>query len=185
MGINYGDHKKARCTLHLVFGMPIKIKEYLVKENTDVENINNLRAVLQQKMEDCLWLPKNNEQYFDKKKLITKKNTKLDFKSLKSLLEKDQPIIKNEKKKNKLNKLLVFILSLPNLIPHWISSKIVQLIKDEDFISSMKYASGATVFPLWWLLSSLLIVRFHTIEIMIFYLIICFISIIIRQKLKL
>ena len=42
VGINYGHHEKPRCSIQLVFGKAIKIKEYMNANNLESENINNI-----------------------------------------------------------------------------------------------------------------------------------------------
>ena len=68
VGINYGHHEKPRCSLQLVFGNAIKVKDYLNENNLDSENINNIKESLQIEMENCLWLP-NKEDDYDLKKI--------------------------------------------------------------------------------------------------------------------
>ena len=77
VGINYGHHEKPRCSIQLVFGKAIKIKEYMNANNLESENINNIRDSLQIEMENCLWLPKKEDDYDLKKSLIAVSYTHL------------------------------------------------------------------------------------------------------------
>ena len=85
VGINYGHHEKPRCSIQLVFGKAIKIKEYMNVNNLESENINFIRDSLQIEMENCLWLPKKDDDYDLKKSLIDKKTTKVVVKISKTL----------------------------------------------------------------------------------------------------
>ena len=49
-GINFGHHRQPRCTLHLVFGKPILVKEAVNHKLTEAENINKLRDMLEERM---------------------------------------------------------------------------------------------------------------------------------------
>ena len=185
VGINYGHHEKPRCSLQLVFGNAIKVKDYLNENNLDSENINNIKESLQIEMENCLWLPNKEDDYDLKKNLINKTTTKMSFSKIKNLLKE------NDKNYNELNKLnpiknsIIQILTIPNIIPILISRKIINLLNDKDFTGSMKYACGAVIFPLWWIISSLIIVYFFSATICITYIICSILSIIIRENLLL
>ena len=155
------------------------------ENNLDSENINNIKESLQIEMENCLWLPNKEDDYDLKKNLINKTTTKMSFSKIKNLLKE------NDKNYNELNKLnpiknsIIQILTIPNIIPILISRKIINLLNDKDFTGSMKYACGAVIFPLWWIISSLIIVYFFSATICIIYIICSILSIIIRENLLL
>ena len=185
VGINYGHHEKPRCSVQLVFGKPIKVTDYMIKDNLDSENINNIRDSLQIKMENCLWLPKKDNDYPLKKKLINSRTTKMQFSKIKNFLKENNQDNKERKKPNILKNIIIQILTIPNIIPIIISREILKIIKDKDFIGSMKYACGATIFPLWWIISSIIILYLYGLVILAIYLFCSIFSIIIRQKLLL
>ena len=185
VGINYGHHEKPRCSVQLVFGKALKIKDYVNKNNLESENINFIKDSLQIEMEKCLWLPKKDDDYYFKKSLIDKKITKMSFSKIKTFLNN------TNKKSNKLIKptliqqFIVNILNVPNIIPIMISRKIINLIKDKDFIGSMKYGCGAIIFPIWWIICGLIIIYFFNPTICIIFTVYSILSIIIRQNLLL
>ena len=185
VGINYGHHEKPRCSVQLVFGKAIKIKEYMNTNNLESENINFIRDSLQIEMEKCLWLPKKDDDYYFKKSLIDKKITKMSFSKIKALLnntnKKNNTLVKPRLIKN----LIVKILTIPNIIPIIISRKIINLIKDKDFIGSMKYGCGAIIFPIWWIILGLIILYFFNPIICVLLIVFSILSIIIRQNLLL
>ena len=72
-----------------------------------------------------------------------------------------------------------------NFIPLWISRKIINQFDDKVFVSSMKYALGAFLFPIWWLSTSMMVAFYFGNTIMTIYLTLCIVSILIRQRILL
>ena len=185
VGINYGNHEKPRCSIQLVFGKAIKIKEYMNANNLESENINFIRDSLQIEMENCLWLPKKDDDYYFKKSLIDKKTTKMSFSKIKTLLKENHKNQNNLKKSHLIKSIIIRILTIPNIIPIIISRKIINLIKDKDFIGSMKYGCGAIIFPIWWIILGLIILYFFNPIICVIFIVFSVLSVIIRQNLLL
>ena len=157
VGINYGHHTKPLCDLHLVFGKPIEVREFIDDSVSKAETINNILEKLTSGMKKCIWLPDNDINYSKRKKLINRINTKMDFEDLKKGI--DLMNIKTEKKyKNKLVlKLLLIISYMPNLPPLLIMKKILSLFEDVVFYSSIKLTAGLILFAIWWLVLYFLI----------------------------
>ena len=157
VGINYGHHTKPLSDLHLVFGKPIEVIDFLDDSLSKAETINNIREKLKSRMKKCIWLPNNDINYFKRKKLINRINTKMDFEDLKKSIKLMN--IKTEKKyKNKLVlKLLLIISYVPNLPPLLIMKKILSLFEDVVFYSSIKLTAGLILFGIWWLILYVLI----------------------------
>ncbi len=182
VGINYGHHRQARCTLHLVFGKPLLVQEYLDPSKPEPQNINRLKEDLSQKMKACLWLPEQTEMYNTQKKWINAQNSRLDFIDFK---EKLNSRVGLKPSKQKRTFLWGQLLSLPNLIPLWITRQVINLFEDKVFISSLKYASGAFLFPLWWWGSALLCNAYWGSITTLVYLFISIGSLFVRQKILL
>lgn len=155
VGINYGHHKQPRCTLHLVFGQPILVQDFIKTDQPEPQNINQLKEKLADAMKVCLWLPENSYNYNKLKKGINAHNTRLGFEELKAKLRAEKELAPPQAGPNK--KLWGTLLALPNLLPLWITRIIIHKFPDEVFVSSLKYAAGAFLFPLWWWLSTLAI----------------------------
>ena len=185
VGINYGHHQQPRCTLHLVYGQPIEVSDFVDLKLTDVENINILKLELQNRMKACLWLPDKTENYFIQKKKINRHTTQVDFKTLKSALQNNYTKMPEIKPKSKTRKVLIFLLSVPNIIPLWISRKIIGTFKDIVFISSVKYVLGIFLFPTWWLTTSVAIAYLFENRVMTTYLLVCTLSLFIKQRISL
>ncbi len=186
VGLNYGHHRQPRCTLHFIFGDPIEVSQLINEgEFSEAELINKLRLVLENRMKDCLWLPENSEEYFLKKEKINKHTTQLTFSKLKSKLEEDYKSLPGRKKRSKLVTFTALLLSLPTLVPLWITRKVVAQFEDLVFISSMKYAMGVFFFPLWWLGSGFAIYFFFGTAMMIGYWLFSLLCLFLRQRILL
>lgn len=183
VGINYGHHKQVRCTLHLVFGQPLLVQNYVIPSNSEPQNINLLKEQLAQEMKSCLWLPEQTENYDTQKKWINAQNTRLGFVELKQKLSENKDLTFS--KKNKRTLFWGNFLSLPNIIPLWITRQIINRFEDKVFVSSFKYASGAFLFPLWWWGSTILFNTIFGYTTAIFYLLFSISSLFFRQKILL
>ena len=185
VGINYGHHQQPQCTLHLVYGQPIEVSDFIDLKLNDVENISILKLELQNRMKACLWLPENTENYFIQKKKINKHTTQVDFKTLKTSLENNHTKMPEVKPKSKTKKVLIFLLGIPNIIPLWITRKIIRKLEDIVFVSSLKYVLGVFLFPIWWLTTSIAIAYLYENRVMTTYLLVCTLSLFIRQRISL
>ena len=183
VGLNYGHHKQVRCSLHFVFGKPLLIQDFITPSASEAQIINQVKKALADKMKACLWIPEESNQYERQKKWINAKNTLLEFSDLKKKLVLGEDLL-NTKKIYGRN-LLGHILSLPNLIPLWITRLIIYRFEDKVFVSSIKYASGAFLFPIWWLCSTLTIATFFNQTPALLYFLISLVSLFLRQKILL
>ena len=136
-------------------------------------------------MRDCLWLPDKTENYQTQKERINRLTTRLEFQRLREVLNSNFESLPIRRKLSSTRSTFVFLLTIPNLIPIWITRKIIGKFKDVVFISSMKYAMGVFFFPVWWLLTSIPIAYSLGNRVMTTYLLICISSIFIRQRILL
>ena len=185
VGINYGHHTQPRSSLHLVYGNPLLISDYTDQKKSEAENINFIREALQLRMKDCLWIPQDSEIYKQQKECINGVTTKMDFYQIKSALETKIKQLSKRKKTNNITRFIAGILSIPNIIPLFITRKVVKKFKDPVFNSSMKYAMGVFLFPLYWILTAIIINIMFGNSLMALYLIICLVFLIIRQHILL
>ena len=154
VGINYGSHQKPLCDLHVVFGKPILISDFLNDLRSKAEIINDIREKLASGMKKCIWIPDNDKYYSERKRLINRTNTKMEFKEFKEELEL-MNLIKEKKYKNQLIlKLIILITYIPNLPPLLILRKILSLFRDKVFYSSIKITAGYILF--WSLVDNLI-----------------------------
>ena len=133
-----------------MFGKPILISDFLNDLRSKAEIINDIREKLASGMKKCIWIPDNDKYYFERKRLINRTNTKMEYKEFKLEL---MNLIKEKKYKNQLIlKLIILITYIPNLPPLLILRKILSLFKDKVFYSSIKITAGYILFGLWWII---------------------------------
>ena len=153
VGINYSHHQLPWQEVHVVYGKPIRVYEFLERyQKNNVKAINSLRDALEVGMKSCLWLPENDEHYLEKKKYINLQNTKLGFPEFKKSLTTLSKGLKKTEEKINLLKFWVKIFSLPNLLPLLILQKILGLFPDIVFHNSVKYSVGLLIFIFWWII---------------------------------
>ena len=185
VGINYGHHKQTCSTLPLVYGKPLLVSDFINPKLNEAENINLIREELQRRMQKCLWLPLETENYQIQKECINRITTKMSFDDLKRALKNSSDDLPKRRHINIFRQIFSSILSFPNFIPLWISRKIINQFDDKVFVSSMKYALGAFLFPIWWLSTSMMVAFYFGNTIMTIYLTLCIVSILIRQRILL
>jgi len=185
VGINYGHHRQPRCTLHLVFGPPLLVSDFLNLKQNDVEKINTIRQTLQDSMRECLWLPDDSQSYPIQKERINRKTTRMEFDKLKKALSTTHEKLSRRRPLSKKRRILSLLLSVPNFIPLWLTNKVSSLFKDVVFISSIKYAMGVFFFPVWWFTTAFLVAICFGNFVMTAYLLVCISSLFIRQSILL
>ncbi len=151
VGINYGSHLHPRHDCVVVYGIPIKVNDFISIYTTHpAKGINALRDALQREMEACLWLPKNDSNYTKKKAYLNRKNTHQRFELLKSELEKDQPNLAKARPTTLFDRMMVVLFSLPNLPVHLALSALRKQFDDHVFHGSINYLGGLVFFLIWW-----------------------------------
>ena len=108
-------------------------------------------------MEECLWLPHNNDIYSQQKKFINRRNTNLPFKELKEKLKKKDPNLAIASEKSLLDAVLINLFSLPNIPVHLGLYFLRKQFDDHVFHGTINYLGGLILFPLWWGLALFLI----------------------------
>lgn len=151
VGINYGNHLHARHDCTVVYGKAINVQDYLsTYQDHPARGLNSLRDTLQLEMEACLWYPKNDSNYLEKKIYINRKNTQKPFAQFKTALKKSLPNLAAPSKELFVYKILIALFSLPNLPAHLAIKYLVKQFKDPVFHGSVKYLGGLIIFLLWW-----------------------------------
>jgi len=178
IGINYSNRRNPLAFIHLVYGNPIKIKDFLKNDLTEVRIINNIREELSIRMKKCLWLPENCDRYEKKCSYINNLSGKETFDEIRGSLNK----ISDHKQSRGLNiieraiGLTGYILNFPVLA---ITKKILSKIDDIVYYSTIKFVCGLLLLPVWW--SSILII-IGDYKISMTLVSICIISLFIRQN---
>ena len=158
VGLNYGSHLYAGHDCVVVYGQAIPVANYVAAyQENPAKGLNALRDALQLAMEECLWLPKNDDFYAEQKKYINQHTTSMSFQALKLALKQKDHTLKIASKKTAWTKGFIFLFSLPNLPAHLGVSLLQKQFDDHVFHGTMNYFGGLVIFPIWWLISSLII----------------------------
>ncbi|MDH5414817.1 MAG: 1-acyl-sn-glycerol-3-phosphate acyltransferase, partial [Flavobacteriaceae bacterium] len=165
VGIQYEGPKSFRSRLLVQFGKPISMKSYeeAYKEN-ERESLDLLKSDIYKAMKPLvLHIPEKKyeeiEPVFLKKRIYKKdlvEQLKCDQELVDSLI-KEQEIKQESDPKEKFIGSLLFSLPvwLINVIPYKITNWFIdKFIKDKVFVSSIKFASGITLVPIYYLLIS-------------------------------
>lgn len=146
VGLNYFNHQAPRSTVVLKFGLPIAVRDYLkTYQAHSASGLLQLRDRMSEGMKDTLIIPNETDNYERLKNAIfNQENEHCSFEELKSIEPDSQPK-QDRMKKNYFAKVL-------NPIPFLIIQKIIGRVEDHVFHSSLKFATGLFLFPLWWIL---------------------------------
>lgn len=151
-GINYFSHRFPLSKVHIKFGEPIELSQYMdLYHEHKQKGYNQLKKDLSGAMRKTLILPDKTEDYDQRKKWIFQpKHEILSFDELKEKAANDAPEEVKPRKKNALIKLIVGFLSIFNILPLLGLKKILKGVKDPAFYISIKYLAGAFLHILWW-----------------------------------
>ncbi len=153
VGLNYFDLRKPRRKATVVFGQPIRVGDYMEQYmDQKPKALKQLRDDVHAAMHACMFMPDNDEHYESRKSWLIRDKEKLDYKSMRTFLDQvSEPA--SPKKSYPFYQGVGKFLGLFNLPPllvirHLLKNK----VKDIVFTSSIKWAVGLFLFPLWWIL---------------------------------
>ena len=175
VGLNYFNHTQPDSRVLIVFGKPIRVSDFEKEENSVAVVTNKLRDKMAYGMKKTLLIPEFSEEYeLQKRSLFKKGNDSLDFNSLKKMKPEDYEV-------EKASFSLKFLAWIFNPIPFLVIWLVLKEVKDIVFHSSLKFAIGLVLFPIWWLfllfyinytvgiLASILLVLFAVLSLFISY----------------
>jgi len=151
-GINYFSHYRPLGKVHIHFGEPIELKEYMtLYEEHKQKGYNKLKTDLAVAMKKTLILADNDQNYEAKRDWIFQpKHHHLSFDRLKELGEGDDFEAPPNKKKGIFSRFLIGLLALANPLPLLGLNKLIKGTKDPVFFISLKYMVGSLLHILWW-----------------------------------
>ncbi len=179
IGLNYSHLTAPRGTVHLVFGKPILVRNFLSEVKKQPIIINELKEELTQAIKKNLWLPEIEEGFQDQWRFVDNKSARFHF----HLLKKELPHHHPKKPPKIKSTLLIHLLEIPNWIIYQILKTVLNLFDTQLFYNSMKYAFGAIVFPLYWVIIGLILWLFAGLWIGLFCLGVCVGGLFLRQLL--
>ncbi|MCF6279817.1 MAG: 1-acyl-sn-glycerol-3-phosphate acyltransferase [Flavobacteriaceae bacterium] len=159
IGLNYDTVLDYSSSVAVYYGKPINVKEYYVK-NDSLPSTNKLLKVVRNSMKTLTTHIENEESY---DKILNKLNAlNVDYlnpvKTNEIIESLDDYSIDTQKHSTKKRKsLLYYFVVLNSLIPWIIWKKLEKNIKEKEFISTFRFAVGSTLFPLFYIIQSLII----------------------------
>ncbi len=179
VGLNYSHLSAPRGTVHLFFGKPILVRNFLSKTKKLPIIINEIKKELAEEIKNCLWLPEIEEGFEHQWRFVDNQSAKAHFQHLKKKL----PFHSKKAPPKMKSTLFIQLLEFPNWIVFQILKKVLKLFDTQLFYNSMKYAFGAIIFPLYWIISVLTLWFVAGLRMALIFLIICVGSLFLRQSL--
>lgn len=157
IGLNYFDHQASNSKVIVVFGTPIPISEFVdIYQQSSGLGLNALRDEITSGMKSTLIIPEQTDNYEAlRKTILQKENEDLTFEELRNIKASDS-VVAEARSGNWMAKIL-------NPLPFLVIWKVISSVKDVVFHSSLKFAIGLILFPLWWLLCFFILLWFFGI----------------------
>lgn len=149
IGINYSNRRNPLAFIHLVYGDPIKIKEFIREDLTEVKQINNIRDELTVRMKECLWLPEKSEQYINQYSHVNSLSGDETFIEVRDKLRTVNKF-KESRNLNYFEKGISFVGFLLNLPVLLLTNKVLSKVDDVVYYGTIKLVCGIFLLPLWW-----------------------------------
>lgn len=159
IGLNYDSVLNYPSSASVYYGKPISVKKYYDK-NDDMSSTNNLLKVVRDRMKSLTNHIDDEENYAE---IITKLDAlNVDYLNpieINKIIENlDSYSVDTKKHSSKKRKgLLYYLFVLNSLIPWIVWKKIEKSITEIEFISTFRFAIGVTLFPLFYIIQSLII----------------------------
>ena len=181
VGINYFRHFHPRHKLTLNYGKPIDVRAYMdAYRDNQAKCLNKLREDLSAGIKSLLIIPES-ENYLERKEIFKRRNELLDFKTIRSQAE--QLPIEKESHHNWL-RLLAEPLMIFNVPFHLFNFYVMNYkVKEVEFIGSLKFAFGLLLFPIWILVSFVVVTILFSLKISLLLVLIQITSLLLRQQL--
>ncbi len=147
VGLNYFRRHSPRFKLIINYGKPICIKDYM-KQYADHKGkaLSAVKKEMTTRLKKEMLVPDRDEKYEEQIiKVFNRKNESLTFIELCNT--KFEALAATT---FKWLKPLVFLLSIPNIIPFLFSKYLISLFKDPVFQGSIKFGVAALFCPLWY-----------------------------------
>ena len=149
IGINYSNRRNPLSFIHLVYGDPILISDYIDDRISEVKQINNIRHELSIKMKECMWLPNKSEKYSNQCSVINNLKGNETFKEIRDNIN-NVTEFKNSRSLKSFEKILGLIGYILNAPVLFITDRILSKFEDVVYYSTVKFYCGLFLLPLWW-----------------------------------
>ncbi|MDC9723260.1 MAG: lysophospholipid acyltransferase family protein [Urechidicola sp.] len=164
IGVNYKSPMKYPDSVEIHFGKPITAKKYY--NNDDIlSSIESLKETVHNSLTELVsHIPGDTETY--ETSLAKLKSLNNDFsdpiKTNNLIKELDSLVANTAHKKSKNTKsILYYLVYINSIIPWLFWNKVKKGIKEPEFISTFRFAVGATLFPLFYIIQSFIASVFY------------------------
>tara|TARA_B100000780_G_scaffold146458_1_gene102266 strand:+ start:824 stop:1828 length:1005 start_codon:yes stop_codon:yes gene_type:complete len=151
VGINYSNRRNPLSFIHLVYGDPILIKNYIDDNIPEVKQINNIRDALSNGMKKCLWLPNKSDDYSVKCSVINNLKGNESFKEIRNMVDNAKEF-RASRPLNFLEKIIGSVGSILNAPVLLITKIVLSKFDDVVYYSTVKFYCGLFLLPLWWMM---------------------------------
>lgn len=162
IGIHYTEHHGFNARVLINFGKPISVQDYMVASRSERENLDALVTVSEQAVKALALDLKPEEEYtLRQQHLVNNREFQPD---MVAQLEADRRIAGRYPSSSPSNNndgtvrkifapiIGVLVFATHGLLYWWVKNLIKKKIKDPQFISSVKYALGIFITPVYYLL---------------------------------
>ncbi len=183
VGLNYSNHSAYASKVSIYYGKPISANEFWANYDKN-ESVKELRSEVSKQLKLVTTHIENADNYseiityFNKDEFLYPDKVNEKLKNLDNL----SPIKKSSPKKH-FNPLLLLV-KINSFFPLLIWKKVRPKIKEIEFTATFKYVLGITVFPIFYLLQSLIIGLIFNSTIGYYYFLLSFLSVFILTKTK-
>ncbi len=185
IGLNFDDTVSYAKSLHIIFGKPIKSRNFFNENDLNKTRGNLIAEIHQQLKKITVHIDdKNYDELFnslEEKDFLNpiKTNCKLQTTNPNSNPNPNpKPKTQNSKPKNIFYYLMMLNSIFPFMIWNWLKPK----IKESEFISTAKFSLGITVFPIFYFIQSLLVNYFFGSTYVLIYLVLSVILVFLSTK---
>ena len=152
-GINYFSHYRPLSKVHLVFGEPIELEQYMeLYEEHKQKAYNRFREDLTVAMKKTLILEEEKEDHEQRRDFVFQpKHEDMHFEALKELAEQPEVGERKPYQIGAFSRFWITFFALFNFVPLMALHKLLSGIKDKVFFISLKYLVGGILHLIWWM----------------------------------
>ncbi len=183
VGLNYFNHFHAGHKFIINYGTPIEVSDFLSTYTAHShKGLLQLTRKIFPEMQETLIIPAESDTYFSEKGVFQRKNESRSFNELRKLRYDSSSVA--PEKKYPLLAYLGELFGIFNLPPILLTKYILhKKVSQKIFHVSIKFASLLIVFPIWFLLSFLVVTLIYRWETALIFLSIQVITLLIRREL--
>ncbi len=179
IGLNYNSIKNYPASVSIYYGKPFEVNQYFNTDDT-FASINKIKEVVKNHMKELTIHIEDSSQHDAIVSKLEDLNANfLDPIATNKLIEEiDKTTLHHQEKKEKRYSrgILYYIVIINSFIPWVIWRNLYKKIKEKEFISTFRFGIGITLFPLFYVIQSIIINYIFDSKIAIAYFIFCLLT---------